>query len=332
MSKRSRQPTTFADTETTSDTTTMTKAASTQSLASSIATVSSNEDLPRLKRVRVGSSAPSIVSPKDDIRKEINAPATATVKRQTQSQQQPPQQQQQQQQQTSVTVSKAAAKVKDEVNSIIVHPNQETQPTATTTSKTYAPMPDHTKNDVSPDEFLQQLLKAMYGHGLQVQPALSLYEYFPEVSEEQIGAYDIKVVSACRENNLTDLKELYRQGQSMDCCNRFGESLLHMACRRAFTDILDFFLEEVGLDVRIRDDCGRTPLHDVCWNPTARLDLAAKVIQRDPSLLLVSDKRGHTPFQYARPEAWPVWRKFLWDNRQHLSQLDSEDAREVFGS
>eukprot|EP00541_Cyclophora_tenuis_P004325 CAMPEP_0116551580 /NCGR_PEP_ID=MMETSP0397-20121206/6034_1 /TAXON_ID=216820 /ORGANISM="Cyclophora tenuis, Strain ECT3854" /LENGTH=260 /DNA_ID=CAMNT_0004076483 /DNA_START=214 /DNA_END=996 /DNA_ORIENTATION=- len=191
-------------------------------------------------------------------------------------------------------------------------------------------LPDYKTIDVDPDEYLQQLVEAMYGHRLTVKPALDLSEYFPEITEEQIAAYDIKVVAATRENKLQALKELYRKGQSMACCNRFGESLLHMACRRGFKDIGAFLLEEVKLQVRIRDDCGRTPMHDICWNPRMQLELAHMLLERDPTLLLICDKRGHTPFKYARPEDWRKWRKFLFECRYLLEPLGNEETRKVF--
>ena len=191
-------------------------------------------------------------------------------------------------------------------------------------------LPDYKKGDVNPDEYLQQLLEGLFGHRLVVKSALDLDDYFPEVTDEQIASYDIKVVAATRENKLDELKELYKKGQSMACCNRFGESLLHMACRRGFKEITRFLLNDAELKVRIRDDCGRTPMHDVCWNPKMQVELATMLVERDPTLLLISDKRGHTPFQYARPEDWRKWRKFLWENRSHLDSLGKEESKQTF--
>jgi hypothetical protein len=47
----------------------------------------------------------------------------------------------------------------------------------------------------------------------------------------------------------------------MNCFNRFGESLLHMDCRRGFEDTVEFLLDQPEVDVRICDDNGRTILH-----------------------------------------------------------------------
>jgi len=187
------------------------------------------------------------------------------------------------------------------------------------------------KVDCNPDDFVRQVMKAMYGIEPKVKKALDLGDYFPQITDEQIAAYDILVVSATRENDVQRLKMLHSDKEmSLECCNRFGETLLHMACRRGFRDIGEFLLDDVKVNVRVRDDCGRTPFHDVCWNPQPQLELAEALLRRDPTLLLISDKRGHTPFQYARPQDWPVWRQFVFDHRHHFKILLDAEPKEIF--
>jgi hypothetical protein len=184
------------------------------------------------------------------------------------------------------------------------------------------------KQKVDPDVFLAQLLEAQYGFSLKTKDALSMKGFFPEITEDQIAAYDMKLVAACRENDVDAVKSLVAEGQSAECCNRFGESLLHMACRRGFKDMVDYFLTEKQMSVRIRDDCGRTPLHDACWNPHPQTEILQWLIERDPCLLLIADKRGSTPFQYARPQDWGIWRQFLLDNRKCFDVM--KDSKETF--
>jgi hypothetical protein len=185
-------------------------------------------------------------------------------------------------------------------------------------------LPDPTSN-VSPDEFLLQLVKAQCGVCLEVKPALSLDAFFSEVSEEQMVSYTVQVVGVVRNNDLESLKKLQEEGQALNCSNRFGESLLNLACRRGFESIVEYLLDQPDIDLRIRDDSGRTPLHDACWNPSPQLNICKWIIQRDPSLFLISDKRGCTPFQYARPQHWGIWRKFLFENRGCLEALTNSE-------
>merc|ERR1739844_436499 len=96
-----------------------------------------------------------------------------------------------------------------------------------------------------------------------------------------------------------------------------GESLLHTSCRRGFTDIVRFFINEAGVSPRVRDDMGRTPMHDACWSSSApNHEIMRILITSAPELLLSKDKRGHSPFDYARREYWPQWVQFLNEHRQ----------------
>ncbi len=70
---------------------------------------------------------------------------------------------------------------------------------------------------------------------------------------------------------------------------------------------------------RVRDDMGRTPMHDACWSSAApNHDIMKILIGAAPELLLSKDKRGHSPFDYARREYWPNWVTFLNEHRQFI--------------
>jgi hypothetical protein len=189
------------------------------------------------------------------------------------------------------------------------------------------PSPDGC-NDMDPDEFLLQLITALCPHvHLEVKAARTLTDFFPTVLPEQMIAYNTDIVQITRCNDITALRE-YSQTYGRDalnCYNRFGEGLLNMACRRGFTDIVHFLLSnEVQLSVRVRDDGGRTPFHDACWYPEPQIQVCSWIVQQDPSLLLIADHRGYTPFQYARKCDWPIWRKFLTQNLDAIRYLGSD--------
>jgi hypothetical protein len=135
-------------------------------------------------------------------------------------------------------------------------------------------------------------------------------EFIPP-SEEQIEAYNTDVVSAIRAGDISNLRNLYSQGQTFSCCNRFGESLLHVACRRSNADVVSFLLHEAHVSPRIKDDFGRTPLHDACWRGNPEFEIVELLLGVEPRLAFVADVRGHRPFQYARREHWGAWREYL---------------------
>jgi Ankyrin repeats (3 copies) len=190
------------------------------------------------------------------------------------------------------------------------------------------PRPD-SGNHMDPDEFLLQLVTALYPQvKLQVKSALDLStssSYFPTITEEQMARYNTHVVALVRTNNVPALQDYHTTHgpHALDCCNRFGEGLLNMACRRGFTEMVAFLLA-APVSVRVRDDFGRTPLHDACWHPEPQLDICRWIMQQDPSLFLVADKRGYTPFQYARQSDWPIWRKFLVENLEQVRVLGTQ--------
>ena len=195
-------------------------------------------------------------------------------------------------------------------------------------------LPCPTATNVDPDAYLSQLVAAMTGgKELKIQPSASVSDFFLEVTEDHTSRYCTKVVSMARNNDVPGLRELYEsQGRdALDCYNRFGEGLLTLACRRGFKDMVELLLSPgVDLSVRLRDDYGRTVVHDACWNPEPQLEICSWLLQREPSLFLLSDKRGFSPFQYARKSDWHVWRQFLFDNKEHLLVLANSDKVSMF--
>jgi len=175
------------------------------------------------------------------------------------------------------------------------------------------------KSAISPVAFLRALLKNVSKQSPQGQSYDGLY--FTKPSEEEIASYDLDVVDAIRARDIDKLRAFHKEGKSMNACNRFGESLLHMCCRRGDTELVKFLVEEIGVRINIKDDYGRTPLHDACWTPTPNFEIMDVILKAtDTSMLLAADVRGHTPFDYARKEHWGAWLKFFNDKRELLLQ------------
>jgi len=163
--------------------------------------------------------------------------------------------------------------------------------------------------------------------------------YFLTFTEEHLEAYTADMVNAVQGNDVETLRSLQKSGHLMQASNRFGESMLHTSCRRGFTDVVTFFLNEAMVSPRIKDDMGRTPMHDVCWSSAAPNHETMKMlILSAPELLLSKDKRGHSPFDYARREYWPNWVTFLNEHRQFIvnslvsSFLESSDSSTAKGN
>jgi len=132
---------------------------------------------------------------------------------------------------------------------------------------------------------------------------------------EQIEAWALDVLAAVRASDVEALRAVRsaRGGVSLRCRNRYGEGLLHVACRRSRDPVrvVRYLLDEAGLNPLVRDDYGRTPLHDACWRGEPDFGLVGALLGTEPRLALAVDVRGHRPFDYARREHWGAWRVFL---------------------
>jgi len=157
-------------------------------------------------------------------------------------------------------------------------------------------------------------------NGLDVDPmkdSAAKFLSFVQPTEDMIRAYSQETTAAVRRGDLDQVKKLHREGKSLQCCNRFGESVIHMACRRGNVDVVRFMVQDAGVSLLVRDDYGRTPLHDSCWCPTPKFALVEMIVRTVPELLVVPDVRGHLPLSYVRKQDEDEWIRFL-SNRKHL--------------
>ena len=172
------------------------------------------------------------------------------------------------------------------------------------------------KNIDSPVDFL----KALFSVNDRCRESIQHRHFtFTKPTEAETDAYDLEVVRAIREGNLHKLRGMLKEGKEFDACNKFGESLIHMACRRGDVKVVRFLIEEAKVKVDRLDDFARTILHDALWTPKPNLELMKLLLTKvPPSMLLASDARGHTPFHYARQEHWAAWTAFL---REHAATI-----------
>jgi|AntRauTorckE5430_2_1112549.scaffolds.fasta_scaffold06229_1 hypothetical protein len=163
---------------------------------------------------------------------------------------------------------------------------------------------------IEPSAFTRSCFRA-YGINTHAYEAGQLKDYFLETTEEHMEAYEIDVIQAIRDNDVDFLRAAKKAGRSLQGCNRFGESLIHLACRRSSLEIVQFLVEEGSVSLRVKDDYGRTPLHDVCWRKEPDFALIDVILNEEPDLLIIADNRGHLPLDYARKEHWGLWIRYL---------------------
>jgi hypothetical protein len=158
---------------------------------------------------------------------------------------------------------------------------------------------------------LEHLLSILHERGYETDltPA-SMEPFFQPPSERQVENYDLQLVQAVKRCDVEALREMARAGKRMDACNRHGESVVHIACRRGNVELLEFLLAN-GASVLICDDLGRTPLHDACWSKLPQFECVMAILERDLRLLRIVDCRGASPLHYIKREHWGAWRRFF---------------------
>ena len=201
--------------------------------------------------------------------------------------------------------------------------------TSVTTASTEATIDTPTYNTIEsilklhPSEYAKAAFKAN-GFGDPAAIAKDSEARFLPPTAAMLEAYGTSIVMEVRNNNLEAVKKLFQEGQfkyGVNACNRFGESILHIACRRGHLDMVKFLVGEAGLSCStIRDDYHRTPLHDAFWTSTASPDVVEYMLEQPfvVDLLMAKDKRGFTPLDYSRGEDREKWLRFLWERRDLL--------------
>jgi hypothetical protein len=168
---------------------------------------------------------------------------------------------------------------------------------------------------ISPVDFLENLIKETTAPEMDIkqiiQPSHSITNFFLNPTEKDLKSYSSPVIQATRAGDIPALRTLADSGVSLQCCNKFGESLIHLTCRRGLDHVAEFLLREAKVMARVKDDYGRTPMHDACWTTKPNFRLMRLLIQEEPRLLFLSDRRSHTPLNYIRREHWSVWVSFL---------------------
>eukprot|EP00980_Cylindrotheca_fusiformis_P029534 scaffold23499_cov109-Cylindrotheca_fusiformis.AAC.11 len=154
---------------------------------------------------------------------------------------------------------------------------------------------------IKPSDYVKSAFKAN-GCDIDATKARSL-KAFTDPSEVMISSYTSELLADVRKNRMGKLRELHSQ------------------------EMTKFLLQDVKVDINIRDDYYRTPLHDACWTPEPNFELVDMLIRVAPEHLLLEDVRGFTPFDYVRTDHWKQWLRFLWERRDLLRPKDAMNER-----
>ena len=167
------------------------------------------------------------------------------------------------------------------------------------------------KDAISPLAYMKSSLSAR-GINFTTKKYDSLLDtFFEKTGEDDVNAYGLDVLDAVRRGDVEQLRAYHNEGRTLKCSNKFGESLLHLACRKGLTSVVDFLVNEAQVPVQVVDDMGRSPAHDAFWAAKPNLKLISMVLKKCPDLLYVSDKRGDIPTSYCRKEHWETWINFF---------------------
>lgn len=174
---------------------------------------------------------------------------------------------------------------------------------------------------IKPSDYVRSAFKANgFPHEAQQVLAASLESQgrFRKPTPAMLQGYTPQLLTLVRQNDLNGLRNLHARGHEVHCCNAYGESVLHGACRRGQTEIVKFMVRDLQVDVYLRDDYQRTVLHDACWTTRPNFELVDLLIRTAPELLLLADVRGFTPLEYVRSQDWGQWLRFLWERKALL--------------
>ncbi|KAH8064928.1 hypothetical protein JL722_1818 [Aureococcus anophagefferens] len=132
---------------------------------------------------------------------------------------------------------------------------------------------------------------------------------------EEVAGYTIPVltlVQTCRD------PAAHLPGRNLAARNKFGVTLLHKSLRYPNWSTSSFMMAADASLALYKDDLGRIPLHDACWNETLDFDVIVQLLEFDWTALVCYDARGHTPLCYAPRCSWAAWAAFFEAQRDRI--------------
>lgn len=167
-----------------------------------------------------------------------------------------------------------------------------------------------TDDTISPHEYLVKILtsRGYTSDGVPARSATSSYCTVPE--DGNVRDYSADLTKCIRNKDINALKSLQDSGVSMNACNKFGETIAHLASRIGALDLLQVMCAK-GATVVVSDEYGRTILHDACWTIEPFFDVVCFIMEREAGMILVTDSRGDPPLKYVKRDLWGAFNAFL---------------------
>lgn len=158
------------------------------------------------------------------------------------------------QKQSPVAIQKKKARMRHSISAPILNKEILFGGASASTSSNEMSSTDKFAN-THPQDYLKSILKMM-GISAGSRPALSVDDFFLPVLPENVQGYGPTIITAIREEDLDTLGRIRDAGGTLQCCNKFGESIVHMACRRGSLTVLHYLMRN-GVSIRLIDDYGR---------------------------------------------------------------------------
>jgi hypothetical protein len=162
---------------------------------------------------------------------------------------------------------------------------------------------------VTPQEFLNTALK---GRGYSTERYTTIHSGYSNMPTKlQLVSYDVHILKMIiRDKDEHRVREILTCGISPNACNKYGESLLHKACKTGQDKILQVFLD-CGADIQVSDCAGRTPMHDACHGSKPSFKTFELLLKQDPNLIRMMDGSRALPLELVRKEQYGAWNAFL---------------------
>eukprot|EP00548_Thalassiothrix_antarctica_P010011 CAMPEP_0194159092 /NCGR_PEP_ID=MMETSP0152-20130528/77633_1 /TAXON_ID=1049557 /ORGANISM="Thalassiothrix antarctica, Strain L6-D1" /LENGTH=1268 /DNA_ID=CAMNT_0038868611 /DNA_START=386 /DNA_END=4192 /DNA_ORIENTATION=- len=135
---------------------------------------------------------------------------------------------------------------------------------------------------------------------------------FIQCPKEHRRYYDMTAINAISSQDVVTLRRWHLEGRPLQTSNERGETLLHMACRRALVDVVKFLVQEACVSLWVHDKKGRTPLHMACYSSEPGIfEVFHFIVKQDTDLLFVLDEQGCTPLDHIPCQFWNDWIVFF---------------------